>query len=120
MSDELLVQHHFIVTRAALESSSTPPLNRNVRRTTSATVRHMSRWKIWRIAAAMFGLASGYTALNFIATIHLGYDAYPGGKEIITRFGYATLVLVLGSIMCALLAWRSRRVALRASVDRGQ
>ena len=73
----------------------------------------MARWKVWAFAAVLLGLAAGYAALSFVAAIGLGYDTYPGGKEIISGWGAAMLALLASSIVCALLAWRWLRASLR-------
>ena len=73
----------------------------------------MTRWKAWPLAAVLLALATVYAVLNFVAAISLGYDTYPGGKEIIRGWGGAMLALLPCSIACALFAWRSRRASLR-------
>jgi hypothetical protein len=73
----------------------------------------VSRWKAWAIAAVLLGLATAFAALNFAAAVNLGYDAHPGGKEIIVDWGIGMVALLPCSMACALLAWRSHRARLR-------
>ena len=47
--------------------------------------------------------------LNVVAGVDLGYDAYPGGKEIVLRWWYSAVVCLFLAMGCAMAAWRTRR-----------
>jgi hypothetical protein len=71
----------------------------------------MIRKRLWSIATALLGLATAYSALNVGAGIGLGYDAYPGGKEIIVRWQYAAGACFACFVGSAIMMWRARRPA---------
>jgi hypothetical protein len=68
----------------------------------------MKSWLMWTIGSAAALMASAYAFLNFFAAADLGYDAYPGGKEIIARWGNAMLGFFLVGGACGVMAIRAR------------
>lgn len=69
----------------------------------------MPRSKTWAIASAVLALSSTYSLLNVIAGVDLGYDAYPGGREIVRRWWYSTVVCLPLAIGSAFAAWHTRQ-----------
>lgn len=67
------------------------------------------RSKIWAFATGGCALIAAYSLLNVIAGADLGYDAYPGGKEIVQRWAVGFLVFVLLTLGCAVATWVARR-----------
>ena len=64
---------------------------------------------MWTGSSAAAALVSAYAFLNFWAAAGLGYDAYPGGKAIIERWGNIMLVFFVVAAGCGIMAFRSRR-----------
>jgi hypothetical protein len=80
----------------------------------------MKRWIILAIASGLLLLGAAFAFLNFFAAADLGYDMYPGGKEIIARHLHSTLGLLVASMACAILAWRTWRAELKAQQHSGR
>jgi len=68
----------------------------------------MKSWLMWTIGSAAALTASAYAFLNFFAAVDLGYDAYPEGKVIISRWGNATLGFFVVGAVCGVMAIRAR------------
>jgi len=71
--------------------------------------------KIWAFATGFCALIAAYSLLNVIAGADLGYDAYPGGKEIVERWAFSFLGFALLALGCAVATWRARRRSRAAS-----
>lgn len=69
----------------------------------------MKLWLTWAALAGVAFVASAYAFVSFWAAIDLGYDAYPGGKAIITNWGDGALGCLVAAILCGLMAVRARR-----------
>ncbi len=69
----------------------------------------MKRWIVWAVMSGLLLVAAAFSFLNFFAAVDLGYDVYPGGKEIIKRHAYLTAVFLVCSSVCGLVAWLRRR-----------
>jgi hypothetical protein len=75
----------------------------------------MKPWVRWTTGSALALIGTAICFLNFFAAADLGYDAYPGGKAIISRWGYAMLALFVAGAVCGVMAlrtvWKSRKRA---------
>src|SRR4051812_31199904 len=60
----------------------------------------------WTTASALALIGTAICFLNFFAAADLGYDAYPGGRAIISRWAYATLGLFVAGAVCGVVAVR--------------
>jgi predicted Co/Zn/Cd cation transporter (cation efflux family) len=69
----------------------------------------MKRWIVWAVMASLLLLAAAFTFMNFFAAVDLGYEMYPGGKDIIRRHACLTAAFLASSSACAFVAWRTRR-----------
>lgn len=69
----------------------------------------MTRSTRWATATIVFALGAVYSLLNVWAAVDLGYDAHPGGKDIIQRWVWLFLACVALSFVAAIAAWRARR-----------